>query len=356
MQATANDPDGNIVSYEWKEGSVVRGNEATLTLQNLTAGTHIYTVTVTDDKGATATDTVVVTVTTPVNHAPQAVSKDLVMYENESIAILLSGSDVDGDVLSYKIVTQPQHGTLSNGVPNVVYTADSGYVGEDSFSYVVNDGTTDSALATVHITIRQKPVTNQAPVPTYTAFTMDEDTTKSDTLTATDADGDALTFAKVSDPAHGTLSIDPNGNFTYVPESDYYGSDSFTYSVSDGKTTVTQVVNITITDVAEPDTTAPVITLNGENPLTLTVGDTYTEPGATANDDRDGAVTVNITGSVDTATAGTYTITYTATDSSGNTAQVTRTVIVEETDNTAPTITSITLDSSDYEQLGENYY
>ena len=72
------------------------------------------------------------------------------------------------------------------------------------------------------------------------------------------------------------------------------------------------------------DTTAPVITLTGASPLTLEVGDTYTDPGATATE----GVTVTTEGTVDTNTPGTYTITYTATDAAGNTATVERTVTV----------------------------
>ena len=76
------------------------------------------------------------------------------------------------------------------------------------------------------------------------------------------------------------------------------------------------------------DVTAPSITLNGETTLTLTVGDTYTESGATATDDRDGSVDVTISGSVDTTKAGDYTVIYTASDKTGNTATATRIINV----------------------------
>lgn len=79
------------------------------------------------------------------------------------------------------------------------------------------------------------------------------------------------------------------------------------------------------------DTISPVITLNGDATINLTVGDSYSELGATANDDMDGGIMVIITGNVDTAVAGTYTIHYQASDSSGNMAtEITRTVIVSE--------------------------
>ena len=86
------------------------------------------------------------------------------------------------------------------------------------------------------------------------------------------------------------------------------------------------------------DTTAPAITLNGPANLTLEChAGTYTDQGATATDDVDGAVEVSVSGSVNTTVEGDYTITYTATDAAGNTATATRTVHVVDT--TAPVLT-----------------
>jgi hypothetical protein len=81
------------------------------------------------------------------------------------------------------------------------------------------------------------------------------------------------------------------------------------------------------TDVV--DTTAPVITVVGDNPTIIAEGDTFTDPGATATDDIDGDVEVTATSDVDADRDGTYTVTYTATDAAGNTATATREVIVE---------------------------
>ncbi len=76
------------------------------------------------------------------------------------------------------------------------------------------------------------------------------------------------------------------------------------------------------------DTTAPVITITGNNPETIAQNATYTDAGATASDDTDGTLTVTTTGIVNTATPGSYTITYTATDAAGNVATASRTVNV----------------------------
>ena len=103
------------------------------------------------------------------------------------------------------------------------------------------------------------------------------------------------------------------------------GTYTITYSATDdaGNTsTATRTVNVV-------DTTAPVVTLNGSD-VTLERGGTYTELGATASD-LSGAVSVVVSGTVDTLVAATYTITYSSTDSSGNTGTAVRTVIVQDT-------------------------
>jgi hypothetical protein len=88
------------------------------------------------------------------------------------------------------------------------------------------------------------------------------------------------------------------------------------------------------------DTTDPIITINGESVVTVMLGSTYTDAGATATDNVDGTITVTTTGSVNTSTVGTYTITYTATDAANNTATSSRVVIVvTPPDTTAPVIT-----------------
>ena len=92
--------------------------------------------------------------------------------------------------------------------------------------------------------------------------------------------------------------------------------------------------NISDDTPTPPDTVFPVITILGDNPATVELGSTYTDAGATS----DGGETVSSSGTVDTSTVGTYTITYSATDAAGNTSTATRTVNVVDT--TAPVFTS----------------
>lgn len=93
----------------------------------------------------------------------------------------------------------------------------------------------------------------------------------------------------------------------------------------------------TQTSTQQADTSAPVITLQGDSTVTLNIGETYVEAGATAQDDKDGNTAVTISGSVDSSKGGEHTITYQAVDSAGNKSTATRKVVV--LDNLAPTIT-----------------
>ena len=102
------------------------------------------------------------------------------------------------------------------------------------------------------------------------------------------------------------------------------GEYLLTYSATDralNSSSATRLVRVV-------DRSSPVITLNGAASMTIAFGTTFTDPGATANDNVDGTVAVQTSGAVNTAALGTYVITYTAADESGNTASSTRSVQV----------------------------
>ncbi len=119
---------------------------------------------------------------------------------------------------------------------------------------------------------------------------------------------------------------------TIVVDAPHQATTTYTLTVTDGHDNSASAD----THVTIKDTTPPAITLNGANPMTVECSTGYTEPGATANDVCDGPVTASPSGSVVTSVKGVYTVTYTATDSVGNTATKTRTVNVVDT--TAPVV------------------
>jgi len=146
--------------------------------------------------------------------------------------VVLGGSDADGDSLTFTIVTQPANGSLSGTAPNLTYTPDAGFVGTDSFTYTVNDGTVDSAAATVTINVTETVVPNTAPIANETVVDV-PGATKPVVLGGSDADGDSLTFTIVTQPANGSLS-GTAPSLTYTPDAGFVGTDSFTYTVNDG--------------------------------------------------------------------------------------------------------------------------
>lgn len=163
------------------------------------------------------------------------------------------------------------------------------------------------------------------------------------TISATDYDiGDTLSFSYSYLPTGAILNSN-SGQFSWTPTYSQSGSYQIEFQVSDGKGgTDSETITITVNDVTTSDTTAPTITLNGNSSITLELGENYTELGATATDDRDGNLTsqIIISSDLNTSLIGTYQVNYTVSDSAGNSANATRTIIVEDT--TAPLIEIIT--------------
>ena len=115
-------------------------------------GTELITYTVSDGERTDATGTLTVTVT-PVNDSPVASAQSVTTIEDISIEITLSGSDIDGDSLTYEIVTNPINGSVTVADNKATYIPSSGYFGEDTFTYKINDGTVDSSTKTVTISV-----------------------------------------------------------------------------------------------------------------------------------------------------------------------------------------------------------
>ncbi|HEX5921119.1 MAG TPA: LamG-like jellyroll fold domain-containing protein, partial [Nitrososphaeraceae archaeon] len=133
------------------------------------------------------------------NPPPVANNQAITVNKNTEHAITLTATDPNNDPLTYTVLTQPAHGTLIGAVPNLNYNPDTDYAGADSFTFKANDGTTDSNIAIVSITM-QGPA-NDPPVANNQAITVNKNTEQAITLTATDPNNDPLTYTVLTQPA-----------------------------------------------------------------------------------------------------------------------------------------------------------
>ncbi|MCE9574879.1 MAG: tandem-95 repeat protein [Deltaproteobacteria bacterium] len=209
--------------------------------------TFDYTI---SDGLMTATATVTITVAS-VNDAPVAADDSLTITEDApgTVAVLANDTDLDGDPLTITARSTPGHGTTSLSGSSIVYTPAANYNGSDAFTYTISDGTT-TAIATVSVTVT--PV-NDGPVAVADSATTAEDTAKTIAVLTNDSDvdGDTLTITARSTPGHGTTALS-GSNIVYTPAANYNGSDSFTYTISDGTLTAVATVTMTVTAVNDP--------------------------------------------------------------------------------------------------------
>lgn len=200
------------------------------------------------------------------NEAPQA-ADDQFTVETDSaentLDVLGNDSDPDGDTLTIIDVTQPANGQASISGSQVVYTPNAGFTGTDSFEYTVEDGFGGEASATVNVTV-QSP--NEPPVVgDLSASTLRNQPVDIDVLAeASDPDGDDLSIAGFTQPANGTVT-QSGEMLRYLPNDEFVGSDSFTYTISDGRggeASATVTIDVAFANrapVANPDqaTTTP---------------------------------------------------------------------------------------------------
>ena len=253
---TATDVDGDTLTYSLGTAPTHGGLSITASTGAFTYtpaanyhGPDSFTFNVNDGHSGTDSGLISITVNS-VNDLPIAADQSLITNEDTVLNGTLTATDVDGDALSYSQLTAPTHGTLSITAATgaFTYTPAANYHGSDSFTFTVNDGHggTDSGL--ISITVNS---VNDFPIAADQSLSTNEDTALVGTLTATDVDGDTLSYTQLVGPAHGTLSITAGtGAFTYTPTANYNGPDSFTFTVSDGHSgTDTGLISITVNSV-----------------------------------------------------------------------------------------------------------
>jgi gliding motility-associated-like protein len=200
------------------------------TATNLTGGIYVFRWTVRSAGGCELSDDVQVIV----NRRPVATDDAISTNLNTDIPIFILDNDTDADGNttivrnSISILSQPQNGTLviDNVTGIVTYKPKNGFTGYDSFVYTVKDiygAESNTAIAVVAVNI--KPVGNP-----------DNSTTTTQTpVTIRVLDNDNVppgsTVIKNTEPAHGTVTLNPDGTFLYTPNPDFSGKDTFTYKL-----------------------------------------------------------------------------------------------------------------------------
>lgn len=246
----------NLATYEGlgpSNGVVIMQPDGTFTYtpdQNF-SGTDSFDYQVTDPSGETSTGTITVTVSA-VNDAPVAENANLSTDEDTVLTgnlssfasdiddaiedLTFSGTDSEDDAaLAFQALDEdgPQNGTVEiNEDGTFTYTPDQDFNGTDSFDYQVTDPSGETSTGTVTITVT--PVND---LPTANDLTVNgtEDDTISGTVTADDPDNDNLTFQVLTPPSNGTVVMNDDGTFTYTPDGDFNGTDTFSYQVTDGE-------------------------------------------------------------------------------------------------------------------------
>ena len=224
------------------------------------------------------------------NEPPTADDQSVTTQEDTPVDITLTGSDPDGDPLTFMVLDGPDHGELTGTAPDLTYTPDPDFEGSDSFTFKVNDGTTDSAPATVSITVEG---INDAP-----SFTKGDDQTVNEDAGPQTVDpwataispgpnesGQNVTFHVTGNTNPGLFAagpaVSPTGVLTYTPAPDAFGTATITLVLQDDGGTANGGV----------DTSAPqtfVITVNAVNDAPSFIKG----PDQTVNEDA-GPQTVN---------------------------------------------------------------
>lgn len=303
-----------------KTASYANGNQTIYNYDKAGNRTQYVVGSATDHAPVAVNDSVTTAVSTPVSFDPRT-----------------NDSDPDGNALTITTVSTPGHGTATiTGGASVTYTPTTGYSGSDRFTYAISDGKGLGASAFVTVTVgtaNHPPVANNDTVSTNLNTAGTWDLRANDT----DADGDPLTITSVSAGAHGSVFNNGGTSVTYYPANGYVGSDSISYSISDGRggsANATAAITVLGPPVANPDS------------ITTTTGAPYgfdprandTDPNgfaltiASATAPFHGTVTTTATSLTYTSTAsytGGDTFNYTISDGHGQTATAAVTVTVQ---------------------------
>ena len=338
------DVDGDeltvVSTTEPSNGSVVINEDGTVTYtpnENFN-GTDSFEYTIEDEDGLQDTATVTITVN-PVNDAPVA-NDDTASTDEDNVVtvdVLDNDTDVDGDELTVVSTTQPSNGNVAiNEDGTITYTPNENFNGTDSFEYTIEDEDGLQDTATVTITVNS---VNDGLVANDDFATTDEGVSVDINILANDSDPDGDQFAVESftQPSNGNVTVNLDGTYKYTPAEGFNGTDTFTYTITDGEVNSTATVTITVdgNPMAQDDEA----TTEFETTVTVDVLDNDSDDEGEVEitevtDPSNGTVTLNDDGTItytpNDGFEGEDTFTYTITDNSGKTDTATVTVTVTE--------------------------
>jgi hypothetical protein len=249
------DPDGDPLTYTIvagpERGTVEIVNAATgefvYTPEDYQAGTDTFTFQVDDGD---CSDTAVITINiTDMNICPVAYDETYVIDEDTELTSFLEGFDTDKgpESLTFEVLTDLEFGmvTYDPQTGEFTYAPNESFLGKDQFTFRVYDGECYSSPAT--ITIYVSPATADCPAAFDEVFTVNSGSSVSGFLTAVDPEGDSLTYSITNGPSYGEISdFNPvTGSFTYAPNPNFHGVDTFTFTATDGNC-ISNVATISI--------------------------------------------------------------------------------------------------------------
>ena len=204
------------------------------------SGDDSFTYTITDADGDTDTATVRLHIDAapPVDLLPDARDDTNSTDENTPVSGSVAGNDDEGDgPARFFLATGPQNGqVVLNQDGTYTYTPNAGFSGTDTFTYTIVDQDGDTDTATVTITVNDTVPDNRPPVARNDLERTPFNTPVTVNLLGNDSDpdGDTLTVTSITQPANGTAVLNADGTVTYTPRDGFFGSDTFTYTISDG--------------------------------------------------------------------------------------------------------------------------
>jgi len=209
------------------------------------AGVDTFIYTITDSEGATDTTHVNVTVKADPTINTTHACDDVSMTEfNQPVTVDVLANDFDpqGDAQTVTAVGTPTNGSVQIVNGKVVYTPNTGFSGQDTFTYTVTDAQGATDTATVTVTVKGDTNTTDA-VSDASMTDFNQPVTIDVLANDTDPEGHTQTITATNQPLNGTAEI-VNGKIVYTPNTGFVGNDTFTYTITDelGATDTTYVV------------------------------------------------------------------------------------------------------------------